>query len=607
MTRLVTLQQLRAAERLGALDEHFARSLGQISGESRPEVLLAAALASQRVSEGHVCLELASLVATLPLPKDTEADEAPIWPELSRWLELLRSSPLVARDGETTPLVLDAAGRLYLRRYHRYEQQLGLAILERLKAPVPVHDLRLLARGLARCFPDTAKSAQLGLFAQFDRQREAARLAVELPFVVISGGPGTGKTHTVVKLLALLIEQALARGKPAPRMHLMAPTGKAAARLNHSIARARDGLDAPAEVLAAITTNAGTIHRALGARPGGEFRHGPGAPLPTELVVVDEASMVDLALMSRLFGAIPADARVILLGDQNQLASVEAGAVLGDLCGTGLPPSAERERAPMARAVVQLERSYRYTADSGIGKLAEAINAGDAAAALELLESERYPDVLRVEPDPRRPLAARLEQAVLEGYRDFLSAVQEDPPDPEAALAAFDGFRVLCAHRRGPLGVEAINTYLEAMLERRSSLEPRPGFYTGRPVMVTRNDAHLHLFNGDIGIVLRHGERYQVHFAGSNAAPRAIAAASLPAHETVFAMSVHKSQGSEFDEVAVVLPREASPISTRELLYTAVTRARRKVLVQGSRERIVEAVTTRVERSSGLSDLLWRP
>lgn len=607
MSSFVTLELLRRADALGALDEQFARVLGAIAGETRPEVLLATALASRRVSEGHVCLELPALVRTPPLPPDPDTTDAPVWPELSSWLAALGSSPLVSDGAELAPLVLDGTGRLYLRRYHGYEASLAQAIIRRLSAPPPALDRPLLARGLARCFPDASAPSQLGLFAAFDKQREAARLAVELPFLVISGGPGTGKTHTVVKLLSLLIEQRLAHGLPAPRMHLMAPTGKAAGRLKESIARAREGLEAPDEVRAAIPSDATTIHRALGARPGGEFRHGPDRPLPTDLVVVDEASMVDLALMARLFDAIPLTARVILLGDQNQLASVEAGAVLGDLCGAGLEPSAARDQAPLARAVVQLDRSYRYTPDSGIGKLAEAINAGRADTVLELLDSERHPDVVRIEPDPQRPLAAELEAAVIEGYRDYLNAVQEDPPDPEAALAAFERFRLLCAHRRGPLGVEAINPFVEALLERRELLEPRPGFYAGRPVMVTRNDAQMRLFNGDVGIALRREERYHVHFVGSEERPRAVAAASLPSHETVFAMSVHKSQGSEFDEVAVVLPRDASPISTRELLYTAVTRARRKVLVQGSRERIVEAVTTRVQRSSGLRDLLWRP
>ncbi|HMI94325.1 MAG TPA: AAA family ATPase, partial [Polyangiales bacterium] len=324
-----TVASLLALGIVGELERAFAATLVRLSGERDARVELAAALACRQVQASHVCLDLPALcngTLALELPSETAV---PVWPELGSWLDALRRSGLCGDDGACTPLYLDARGRLYLRRYFEHERNLARALQERALAQPGDVDLALLEAGLARLFPAALAAAD----GEPDHQRAAAEHALRSALTVISGGPGTGKTSTVAKILALLIEQAFARGTSAPRMWLLAPTGKAAARLGEAIQQARAQLACTLDVLAAIPDQASTVHRALGAGRAARFRHGPESPLPADVVLVDEASMVDLALMARLIAAVPRDARVILLGDENQLASVEAGAVLGDICG----------------------------------------------------------------------------------------------------------------------------------------------------------------------------------------------------------------------------------------------------------------------------------
>ncbi len=601
---------------LSPLDEHFARAVGRLAGEERADVLLAAALASRQVSRGHVCLELARLV------EDPPVDDLR-WPALAGWIEALRSSGLVAdaatAEREARPLVLDARGRLYLKRYWDHQRRLAAAIRHRAAAVDASLDIALLRDGLDRLFPADASAG-----AAPDWQRIAALTAVQRGFCVISGGPGTGKTFTVVKILALLIEQAQRAGRRVPRLHLVAPTGKAAARLGEAIRNAKGDLRCAAEVRAAIPTEATTIHRCLGAIRGrpASFRHDAGNPLITDLVLVDEASMVDLALMARLVDALPAQARLILLGDKDQLASVEAGAVLGDICNTGAARRYSRpfvesvaaisgERLPLDRdapeqtgvwdCIVQLTRSYRYRADSGIGALARAVNGGDAAAALAALSAGG--DTQLRAPGREWELSDALRADVVQQLDGLRAAAL-----PQDRLRALERFRILCAHRRGGHGVETVNALVEATLAEAGILRIDAASYAGRPVMVTRNDYQIGLFNGDVGVIAvdpDDAERRVAVFAAPDGTVRMLSPSRLPPHETVFAMSVHKSQGSEFDEVAVVLPDRVSPVVSRELLYTAVTRARRAVTVYASPEILAAAVARPVERASGLRELLW--
>jgi exodeoxyribonuclease V alpha subunit len=619
----VAIGALRSAGVLSPLDEHFARAMARIGDDPREEVMLAAAMASHQVGNGHVCLDLPRLAEVGVLYNDAgePVSEHP-WPPLDQWREVLRSSPLVGDGNAVTPFVLDDAGRLYLRRYWEHEARLAAALRERAVQVDASLDGSWLRTTLDRLFSDSvARHA-----AEPDWQRMAALLALQRRFCVISGGPGTGKTFTVVKILALLIEQAKHAGARMPQVTLVAPTGKAAARLSESIRKARSTLPCSNTVRDAIPEDAATIHRCLGSIGGSstEFWHHARNPLVTDVVLVDEASMVDVALMSRLVAAVPPRARLILLGDQDQLASVEAGAVLGDICNTGaprsysqalveqvarltgdqLPRSAEAPRATgIWDCIVQLTHSYRYGPQSGIGTLARAINSGDTDTTLEILESGDYGDVARVQPEEGGELSEQLRAAALRGFGSYLQT-----QELLERLRALEKFRVLCAHRRGPMGVERVNGQVEAALADAGLIRPDSAAYVGRPVLVTRNDYQIELFNGDVGIIVDDPERAAgklALFLGAAETVRRLSPSRLPPHETVFATSIHKSQGSEFDEVAVLLPERISPVVTRELLYTAVTRARHNVTIHAARDVIEHAVTHRIERGSGLRDRLW--
>jgi exodeoxyribonuclease V alpha subunit len=615
------LDVLRARGVLADIDWHFARALGRMADEQRGTVLLAAALASRAVREGHVCVDLPRLIGGAALVDDAGVAVDCVWPGWSEWTAALDTSALITA-GETpaaAPLVLDASGRLYLQRYWRYQTRLAAALLSRAAEEEPAIDDPVLAAGLARLF-----SAEQRESGAVDDQCVAAVVAVLRRLCVISGGPGTGKTHTVVRILALLVEQALQRGERPPRVALLAPTGKAAARLSEAIRIGKAELPCGPEVVAAIPQEAATLHRGLGAIPGrsARYRHGPDQPLLADVVVVDEASMVDLALMARLLDAVPAHARLILLGDRDQLASVEAGAVLGDICNRGaggafsdafaarvaarlgvmLPRGAAAPtRSGIWDCIVSLTRSYRYRVESGIGRLAAAINAGDVDGVGAALAAGG--GVMRIDPAPAGALGPQLERAVRDGFAPYCAAA-----DALQRLEALQRFRVLCAHRRGPFGVEQLNAQIEQLLAAAGQLRTDAVFYLGRPILVTENDYQVQLFNGDVGTIAAHPQRPNERvavFLAPDGSPRYVAPARLPPHETAFAMSVHKSQGSEFDAVAVLLPDEPSPITSRELLYTAVTRARERVVLSARPAVIAHAVTHRSERASGLRDALW--
>lgn len=587
-------------QRLRDLDFHFAACVCEVARCDAPGLWLAAALTSRATADGHVCIALNEL-AGKPVLDDPDL----VAPALADWRAALLASGAVGCGDGNTPLVLDERDRLYLGRYWHFER----ILVRELKARavfVPV-DTQRAREGLARLFP-----AREG---EDDPQRRAAAVALLRRLAVISGGPGTGKTTTVTRLLALLVEQSWPR---VPRIALAAPTGKAAARLTEAIKQAKQKLACEVAVRDAIPEEAGTLHRLLRAVPGETgFRHHAGNPLHLDVLVVDEASMVDVSLMARLFDALPPEARLILLGDRDQLSSVEAGSVLGDVCNRGeeLPYSPDMaarlaglgERAPavaegvpaMADSLAVLTRSYRFSSDSGIGRLARAVNRGDAQAALEACDGAEvgWRELKGAE------LAATIGETAVAGYRAYLEA-----KDPAEALARFGQFRFLCALREGPVGVAQVNAVAEAALRRAGLLPAQGRHYSGQPLMVTRNDYALGLFNGDIGIVWpdpQAGGRLRAFFAAPDGQLRRVLLHRLPAHETVFAMTVHKSQGSEFDRCVVLLPDTDAPVVSRELVYTAITRARQAVELWGTRVLFARAVQRRIERSSGLRDALW--
>ncbi|MFI0606714.1 MAG: exodeoxyribonuclease V subunit alpha [Anaerolineae bacterium] len=625
----VAALQAAATDWLAPQEVHIARLLGDLA--PRPEwpaddrVRLALALAARQVRLGHVCLDLPALCAAGgPVDEEGRRLEGLVWPPLAAWLAALGDSPLVtclpegsppeAAPAEPRPLVLEQpAARLYLRRWWEHEARLAAVLAERAAAAAD-HDPQLLAAGLQRYFapPAAADAARREGVAD---QAAAAALALRRRLAVISGGPGTGKTSTVLRILALLAEQAAARDDRPPRVLLLAPTGKAAARMQEAVAGGLEGLPADEALRRSIKPEARTLHRALGMRQGGGWRHGPADPLPADVVVVDEASMIDAALMRALAEAVAPDARLVILGDRDQLTSVEAGAVLAEICGPAAAAGDPTAALPaIAGCIARLSYSFRFTAGGGIGELAAAVRDGDANRAMAILRDAGRPDLRWIDVPPARGrdrLEAELERQVLAGYGVYLDALRgaDGAAAVAEALKALGSYRVLCAHRRGPTGVAALNEAVTATLARAGRLEPLGEHWPGRALLITRNDETLRLYNGDTGLVAADpaaGGRLRAWFPGpAGAPPRAIAPPRLPPHENALVMSIHKSQGSEFDRVAVILPEADSPLLSRELLYTAITRARQGVTVYAGEAALRAAIGRRARRDSGLGARLW--
>jgi exodeoxyribonuclease V alpha subunit len=565
---------------LAPIDRTLSAFLAGMATTGRDAVERAAAELSRKVRLGNVCLAL------------SEIDDPSI-------AEALRNSGVAGRPGEPFPLVLDDAGRLYLHRMWRHEADVATFFRERAAAgPLPV-DGKRLEESLARLFPP-----QVGCVP--DLQREAAARAASRPVYVVSGGPGTGKTTTVVKVLALMLEQA--DGAPL-EIALSAPTGKAAARLRDSVAESAARLAVSGEIRDRLPKDASTLHRLLGSRGPGAFRHDRGNPLPYDVVVVDEASMVDLPLMARLAEATPRGARLILLGDKDQLASVEAGAVFADLC---------EAKGPMSGCVSVLARNYRFGDDGPIAKAAKAIREGEGEEALALLRGSAGGPLAWADLPEPAAMESFLRPYVLDGYGPFLKETT-----PEGRFRAFSRFRILAAHREGAHGVSGLNRTVERILSREGLIRPgrAGGCYPGQPLLVTSNDHALRLYNGNTGIVLpdeRDGGLLKAFFpdesrrtspgvpgdGGAESPPafRAIPLSRLPEHETAWATTVHKSQGEEFDEVLLILGSSASGFVGRELVYTGVTRAKAKATVAASPSSFPQVVRRRIDRASGLGE-----
>jgi exodeoxyribonuclease V alpha subunit len=635
-----------------ALAEGFARRVSALalrSGASEDAVRWAARAAfaaSRATSEGHVCVPLDELAQRY------EAD-------VERVRRALLASG-VASDGAQPayalrPLVVDGQGRLYLARYFDYERRLAQSLVDHARgahddavsADMSPHGLR---EKLLRYFGEPQDD-------QIDWQRVAAAMALSGRLTIVSGGPGTGKTTTVVGVLACLLD-----ARADLRIALAAPTGKAAQRMQEALFARAGSL--PPELAARMPQTSFTLHRLLGTGPNGRFRHHRDNPLPYDVIVIDEASMIDVAMATHLFDALARDTHLVMLGDKDQLAAVEAGAVFGELSarpafttqGIGSiasalgiderrlrealptvifdvpsnaaepfiddlfgmpdnppPQSKQTQSAPLADCVAWLERNYRFGLESAIGRLSIAIRRGAVQEALDVLDiNPAAPCAAAFHEDVDAAPTERTVQRLAAGFAPYADALAVALADGAAnaashAPALFDAlnrFRILCATRLGARGVDQMNTAMAAQVRRaaRVTLAIGAQWFAGRPIMVTRNDYALGLFNGDIGIALPGVDGgLRVYFRGADGGLRAVSPAALPPHDTAFALTVHKSQGSEFEHAVLMLPSTFSRVLSRELVYTAVTRARERVEVVGARAVLMRAIATPTQRDSGLA------
>jgi exodeoxyribonuclease V alpha subunit len=596
-----TFRRLMAERRAEALDVALGRWLANRDPKRAEAMAWVGLLLSLTRREGNTGLDLRTLPALLgDLANDEPAEDLAV-----RIRSAVAASPLVGNPDAGRPLVA-FGDLLFLRRFFEGEEIIARAVVARLggvEAPPPPGRMRPV---FDRLFPERERQLP-------DWQALAAAAALVSRILFVAGGPGTGKTTTVVRMLAALLAE-----QPDLRIRLAAPTGKAANRLGEAIANNAAHTNASDETLALIPREAMTLHRLLGYRPrSASFSYGTDRPLAADVVVVDEASMIDHALFTALVQALPAEARLVLLGDPDQLASVDAGFVFGDLCRAGEGramgerltryaedlgieglPEADPNASPIRDAVVTLLHTYRFGPDSGIGNLATALRDGEGDVAAGILGDPAFADVQLL---PASAMDRTIRERILPFARKLI-----DAPTPEGALASIEEMRILTPTRVGPHGVTALNEGVEAFLQERG-IRPPGGFYSGQPILVTQNDYDVDLFNGDVGVTWIIDGKRAACFPGGPDGARVVAYHRLPPHEVAWAMTIHKSQGSEFDDVLLVLPdRDHAERLTRELLYTAVTRARKTVTVIGDTEAIRSGTARREQRTTGIEAALRR-
>ena len=589
------------------LSYFFAEFIAQQSSvDIDHPVAISAALISEKNQQGDVCVDLKDYVDQPLFNSDVKNSPIVVNHSLESWIHLLQENHCVGKPGEFCPLILEES-RLYLNRFYFYESNIESAILSR-QTLMPTIDQTQVMQSIQTLFPGQMNQTELS------EQLLAVMLAVIRPFTVISGGPGTGKTTTVIKILACLLSQ-----QPNIRIKLAAPTGKAAARMVESIRLGSQRLTLDESIQDLLPQEASTLHRLLGYR-NHRFRYDRDHLIPVDCLIIDEASMVDISLMSHLLDAIPANARIILLGDRDQLASVSAGNVLGDITGHGQSISYSSSQAKqlnllsngalnipanmgqqtlMTDSIALLTKSYRFRADSGIGTLANRVNRGDAQSISDCLNSPQD--------DLKWHQTNELDQAMMnilvEAYR---LVVQGD--DVITAITALEKIRILCAVHTGPAGTEHINETVSQKMYALGWIDNIEQF-TGMPIMITTNDYDSNLFNGDTGLFWPNEKGVlSAYFRGEDQEIRQYPIHSLPRHVPAWAMTVHKAQGSEFDSIYLVLPNSGeSGFVTRELLYTAITRAREHLTIIAPIEQLMQACQRLTRRSSGLAQKLgWK-
>ncbi len=594
------------------LDLQLSRLLCDISGNSSTWLAELFAHLSYRTRNGDICLILV-VEKSITIP---EIDpELPMVRLSSENLTIVQTLNIVGSNRDSfKPVIIDGK-RLYLKRYYNYEYDLLRIINEKTENLLPDIENSLFQETLQNLFPANTTD---------DYQKLSAALSSRRRFFVITGGPGTGKTTTVVKIIAALLS-----AQKNLRIQLTAPTGKAAARLQESITGAIDNLNIANDLKLLIPSKVMTIHRLIGARPGTlKTKYNKDRQLPLDLLIADEASMIDLPLLTKTMAALHSDARIILIGDHNQLASVESGAVLGDICravefSNGLNRYDEKTHFYLhslnltipeepieyvagtlpSDCIVELRKNYRFSQESGIGKLSIAIRNGETDKAISLL-SEGSDDLLWIQ----NPYSdSRVENILTDGFHSFFTTESLDDK-----MNKLDEFRVISPFRKGPSGTENLNNYISSLLTKRGWISPEPGqshYYEGRIILVQKNDSSLNLSNGDTGFFHYSGDRLHAYFSNteleniklkSGDSLRSFPPERIPEHTDCYAMTVHKSQGSEFNTVVLVLPEDPSPILTRELIYTAVTRSRKKFILLGGANILKGSLNTEIHRESGL-------
>ncbi|MBW2613546.1 MAG: exodeoxyribonuclease V subunit alpha [Deltaproteobacteria bacterium] len=599
------------------IDIQFGGFMAALSEIDDGAVPLAAAITSRSTRNGDVCIELAAY-AGLKMTGAADKPGSVTCPPLKQWRETLLQSKIVGEAGEYRPMILDGRNRLYLYRFWEYEKKLADFLLEPTAPPLPDINAATVKAGLERLFPEREPG-------ETDWRKIAAIVAMLKRVCIISGGPGTGKTFAVARILAFLLEQ---HADNRLKILLAAPTGKAASRLTESICAAKATLTCANGIKAAIPDTGQTIHRMLkSTRNASRFRYHAENKLPADVVVVDEASMVDLPLMSKLVQALSAGTRLLLLGDRDQLASVEAGSVMGDICGDRQTNAFSTDFRRQIKALANIDlsavkgvpveesgfqdrrihfsKSYRFDAMSGIPELSRLVNSGRAGDVVNLLKNGSYADIKWFAPDPDKQRSRLVEDKIVRHYGEL-----SREKDPAGALAVMNRFKILCVLNHGPYGVRSVNRRAIEILGKTHGAGYRhigedPVWYHGRPVLIRKNDYRLELYNGDMGIAMRDphdGNKLAVFFTGNDNVIRRFPPFRLPMHETAYAITIHKSQGSEFDDVLLMLPEKDTPILTRELVYTGITRARRNLSILCSKSAISSAVSRQIARTSGLRD-----
>ena len=538
------------------IDQQLAALLTDVRDQQPDDGLaIAIKLLSHQMRQGDICLQLSSYAGLVI--------ESSRLPKLQTWLAILESNHAVGKPGSNKPLILSDTGKLYFQRYWQYEQQLIDELIRRSMTQIDK---------LVDCKDHVDTNRSLS-----EPQNHVVLQAANSAFSIITGGPGTGKTTTISGLIKILVKH-----DPTISIALAAPTGKAATRIQEAVADFDSHLAAQIQV--------STVHRLLGFVPGRvEFQHNAANRLPHDIVIIDEASMIDLALMCKLVNSIKSQARLVLLGDADQLDSVESGAVFGELCR-------DIKNNRLGHCIHRLQYSYRFANYPGIGKLANAVNAGDHETAMQLLKSEHYPEI-SWRPLEKKSLEQFLTQSIANQFKLKI--------EPYQHVQSMGEFQLLCAHRKGQWGVDGLNQYIETWLSAHHLIAGNKPLYHGKPVIITRNDYQLNLFNGDLGrLVKTEAGILKALFVKSESELREISPSRLTAYQTAWALTVHQSQGSEFDHVILVMPEKASPVLSQALIYTAITQAKKSIQIISKNDILKQAISLRNSRQTGISDRL---